>query len=51
METDKHYFFEGLFIIAFTVAAAVFAVWLGSPGHRDALAPWQSNFKLTQKLE
>jgi phospholipid/cholesterol/gamma-HCH transport system substrate-binding protein len=35
METDKHYFFEGLFIIAFTIAAAVFAVWLGSPGHHD----------------
>jgi phospholipid/cholesterol/gamma-HCH transport system substrate-binding protein len=35
METDKHYFFEGLFIIAFTIAAAVFAVWLGSPGHSD----------------
>ena len=35
MESDKHYFVEGLFIIAFTIAAAVFAVWLGSPGHRD----------------
>lgn len=35
METDKHYFFEGLFIIVFSVAAAVFAVWLGSPGRSD----------------
>jgi phospholipid/cholesterol/gamma-HCH transport system substrate-binding protein len=35
METDKHYFFEGLFIIAFAIAAAVFAVWLGSPGRHD----------------
>ena len=35
METDKHYFFEGLFIIGFSIAAAIFAVWLGSPGHRD----------------
>ena len=35
METDKHYFLEGLFIIGFMLAAALFAVWLGSPGHRD----------------
>ena len=35
METDKHYFFEGLFIIVFFIAAAIFAVWLGSPGHHD----------------
>ena len=35
METDKHYFFEGLFIIGFTIAAAIFAVWLGSPGKHD----------------
>ncbi len=35
METDKHYFFEGLFIIVFSVVAAIFAVWLGSPGSRD----------------
>ena len=35
METDKHYFFEGLFIIAFSVAAAFFAVWLASPGRHD----------------
>ena len=35
MESDKRYFIEGLFIIGFTVAAALFAVWLGSPGSRD----------------
>ena len=35
METDRHYFFEGLFIIVFCVAAAIFAVWLGSPGRHD----------------
>ena len=35
METDRHYFFEGLFIIVFAIAAALFAVWLGSSGHRD----------------
>jgi phospholipid/cholesterol/gamma-HCH transport system substrate-binding protein len=35
METDKHYFIEGLFIIVFSVAAAFFAVWLGSPGRSD----------------
>jgi phospholipid/cholesterol/gamma-HCH transport system substrate-binding protein len=35
METDKHYFFEGLFIIGFSVAAAIFAVWLGSSGRYD----------------
>jgi phospholipid/cholesterol/gamma-HCH transport system substrate-binding protein len=35
METDKRYFMEGLFIIGFAIAAALFAVWLGSPGQRD----------------
>lgn len=35
METDKHYFFEGLFIIGFALAVAVFAVWLGSSGRHD----------------
>lgn len=35
METDRYYFIEGLFIIVFSVAAAIFAVWLASPGHRD----------------
>ena len=35
METDKHYFIEGLFIIGFSIAAALFAVWLVGTGHRD----------------
>ncbi len=35
METDRRYFLEGLFIIVFCLAAAAFAVWLGSTGHRD----------------
>jgi len=35
METDRHYFLEGLFIILLSLAAAAFAVWLSSPGHRD----------------
>jgi phospholipid/cholesterol/gamma-HCH transport system substrate-binding protein len=35
METDRHYFFEGLFILVFGVAAAIFAVWLGSTGRHD----------------
>jgi phospholipid/cholesterol/gamma-HCH transport system substrate-binding protein len=35
METDKHYFIEGLFIIGLSVAAAFFFLWLSSTGHRD----------------
>jgi len=35
METDRHYFIEGLFIIGIAVAAAFFSVWLVSTGHRD----------------
>jgi phospholipid/cholesterol/gamma-HCH transport system substrate-binding protein len=35
METDKRYFIEGLFIIGFSVAAALFAVWLVNSGQRD----------------
>src|SRR4029434_83395 len=35
METDKHYFFEGLFIIGFSVAAAFLAVWRESTGRHD----------------
>jgi phospholipid/cholesterol/gamma-HCH transport system substrate-binding protein len=35
METDKRYFIEGLFIIAFAIAAALFAVWLVNTGKRD----------------
>jgi phospholipid/cholesterol/gamma-HCH transport system substrate-binding protein len=37
METDKRYFLEGLFIIGLSVAAALFAVWLTSSGHRDVV--------------
>ena len=32
---DKHYFFEGLFIIVFTVAGVLLFVWLGTFGYRD----------------
>ena len=35
METDKHYFIEGLFIVALLIGAALFSVWLVSSGHRD----------------
>ena len=35
METDKHYFIVGLFIIVLSIAAAIFAIWLGSPGRHD----------------
>jgi phospholipid/cholesterol/gamma-HCH transport system substrate-binding protein len=35
METDKHYFFEGLFIIVFAVGLAFFFVWVANAGHRD----------------
>jgi phospholipid/cholesterol/gamma-HCH transport system substrate-binding protein len=35
METDKRYFVEGLFIIGFSVAAALFAVWLTDTGKSD----------------
>jgi phospholipid/cholesterol/gamma-HCH transport system substrate-binding protein len=35
METDKHYFIEGLFVIGFSVAATLFFIWLASSGHRD----------------
>lgn len=35
METDKHYFYEGLFILIFAVAAAFFTVWLASTGRHD----------------
>jgi phospholipid/cholesterol/gamma-HCH transport system substrate-binding protein len=35
METDKHYFIEGLFIIGLSVAAAFFFIWLSTTGHRD----------------
>ncbi|HUP95137.1 MAG TPA: MlaD family protein [Burkholderiales bacterium] len=35
MESDKHYFIEGLFVIGFMIAAAIFSVWLVRTGHRD----------------
>jgi phospholipid/cholesterol/gamma-HCH transport system substrate-binding protein len=35
METDKRYFFEGLFIIVVLIAAALAFVWLAKSGHRD----------------
>jgi phospholipid/cholesterol/gamma-HCH transport system substrate-binding protein len=35
METDEHYFIEGMFIIGGAIAAALFAVWLVGTGHRD----------------
>src|SRR6266550_7211590 len=35
METDRHYFIEGMFIIVISVAAAFFFVWLSTTGHRD----------------
>src|SRR5262245_40961005 len=35
MEADKHYFVEGLFIIGFSIAIGVFAVWLGAAGRSD----------------
>ena len=35
METDKHYFLVGLFIIGLSIAAAFFALWLEGSGHRD----------------
>ena len=38
METDRHYFIEGLFIIGLSVAAALFFVWLAGTGHRDDVA-------------
>jgi phospholipid/cholesterol/gamma-HCH transport system substrate-binding protein len=35
METDKRYFFEGLFIIAFTLGIVLAFIWLSRAGHRD----------------
>jgi len=35
VETDRHYFFEGLFIIVLVVGAALAFVWLSGSGHRD----------------
>ena len=35
METDRHYFIEGLFIIGLSMVAAFFFLWLSTSGHRD----------------
>jgi phospholipid/cholesterol/gamma-HCH transport system substrate-binding protein len=36
METDdRHYFFEGVFIIVFTIAGALLFAWFGTFDHRD----------------
>src|SRR4030095_10056382 len=35
MESDKHYFIEGLFILGFLVAATLFTVWLTTSGPPD----------------
>jgi len=35
MESDKHYFIEGLFIIGLALAAAFFFVWLSGSDRRD----------------
>ena len=35
METDRHYFIEGLFIIGLSIAAAFFVLWLATTSHRD----------------
>jgi phospholipid/cholesterol/gamma-HCH transport system substrate-binding protein len=35
METDKRYFFEGLFIIGLTLGIALFAVWIVDSGEQD----------------
>src|SRR5258708_32668839 len=35
METDKHYFIEGLFIIILSIGAALAFVWLSGSGQRD----------------
>jgi len=35
METDRHYFFEGLFIIVLSVGAALAFIWLSGSEHRD----------------
>ncbi|MEO8740117.1 MAG: MlaD family protein [Casimicrobiaceae bacterium] len=35
METDRHYFLEGLFIIVLALGAVLAFVWLSATGHRD----------------
>jgi phospholipid/cholesterol/gamma-HCH transport system substrate-binding protein len=43
METDKRYFIEGLFVIGFSIAIALFAIWLVGTGHRDDV-PYRIRF-------
>lgn len=35
MESDRHYFIEGLFVIVLSVAIAFFFVWLARTGNKD----------------
>ena len=35
MESDKRYFIEGLFVISFSIAIALFFVWLTRSGNKD----------------
>jgi phospholipid/cholesterol/gamma-HCH transport system substrate-binding protein len=35
MESDKHYFLEGVFVIVLSIAIAFFFVWLARPGNKD----------------
>lgn len=35
MESDKRYFIEGLFVIGFSIAVALFFVWLTRSGNKD----------------
>jgi len=35
MESDKRYFIEGLFVIAFSIALAFFCAWLAHSGNKD----------------
>jgi phospholipid/cholesterol/gamma-HCH transport system substrate-binding protein len=35
MESDKHYFIEGLFVIVLSIAVGLFFVWLARTGNKD----------------
>jgi len=35
MESDRHYFIEGMFVIVMSIATAFFFVWLARPGNKD----------------
>lgn len=35
MESDKHYFIEGLFVLAFAIGIAFFFLWLDRSGNKD----------------